>query len=93
MAKKTGQVYRRRCYCGSTKFRASITIEIANVPVWFSKKGTLTYDDTKGDSRGWDTNDQPEVACAKCGHLFDIERTGDRMDSAYLKGKEPGDAA
>ena len=82
------KAYRRECLCGSEKFRADITLEIKKVPVRFSKQGTLTYDDTKGESMGWDTAEQSEVYCAKCGHLFDIERTCDAMDTAYLMDKE-----
>jgi len=91
-AREKERVHRRTCYCGSSAFKASITIQIADVPVWFSKEGALTYDDMKGESQGWDTDGQPEVACVKCGHLFDIERTGDPIGTAYLKGKEVGDA-
>lgn len=78
----------RECPCGSRRFLADITLEIKKVPVWFSKAGTLSYDDTKGESCGWDTAEQPEVYCAKCGHLFHIERTGDATDTAYLLDKE-----
>ena len=48
------KAYRRECLCGSKKFLADITLEIKKVPVWFSRQGTLTYDDTKGESMGWD---------------------------------------
>lgn len=82
---------RTRCYCGSSKFTTSITLRISNVPVWIGKGGRLHYDDTKGHSEGWDTNEQPAVACAKCGHLFDIERIGDPMDTVYLVDKVTGD--
>lgn len=65
---------RTACYCGSRRFKTSITLEIYDVPVRLSPIGTLAYDDTKGNTDGWDTSTQPEVSCAKCGHLWDLER-------------------
>ena len=74
------------CICGSRKFKTSITLELVGVPVRLLKNGTMNYDDTKADySDGWDVLQQPEVACAKCGHLYDLEEKpkGDKnTDSA-----------
>lgn len=64
---------RTTCYCGSRQFKTSITLEISDVPLRLAKHGTLSYDDTAGYSDGWDVGAQPEVACAKCSHLWDLE--------------------
>lgn len=64
---------RTTCYCGSRRFKTSITLEVRDVPVRLSERGALSYDDTKGNTDGWDTSAQPEVSCAKCGHLWDLE--------------------
>jgi hypothetical protein len=63
-----------KCKCGSTKFVTTITLEIHNVPVSMLKNDSLRYDDTKGDSQGWDTFEQPEINCAACGHTYHLER-------------------
>lgn len=83
-AEEPGPVFRRTCSCGSTSFKASITLEILDVPVWFSTAGVLAYDDIKGYSCGWDMENQPEVACAACGHRFIVILIGNSAGAAYL---------
>ena len=75
---------RHSCTCGSRKFKAEVSIQLHGMPVWFDKKGGLRYNDVKADSsEGWDTAEQPEVACAKCGHLW-------RVASEFGKKGKPG---
>lgn len=71
---------RTACYCGSRRFSTTITLEIHHVPVKLSGRGALSYDDTKGTTDGWDTSTQPEVSCAKCGHLWDLEQESEAED-------------
>ena len=62
---------RRTCTCGSSKFKTDVTIQLYGMPVWFSKNGSLRYNDTKAaSSAGWDTVTQPEILCAKCGRRW-----------------------
>ncbi len=62
------------CKCGSKRFKTSITLEIRNVPVTLRADGSVSYDDTKGQSDGWDVLSQPEVSCVKCKHIYHLER-------------------
>lgn len=55
-------------------------MEINDVPVQLSPIGALSYDDTRGNTDGWDTSAQPEVSCAKCGHLWDLEQEAETED-------------
>ena len=66
-----------KCVCGSTAFSACFTIQIMEAPVWFGKDATMSYDDTKGDSQGWDTAEEPEICCAKCQHIYHLEQLDD----------------
>jgi uncharacterized Zn finger protein len=80
--------------CGSTEFEAGFTIEVRHVPVTVSDRGLIIYDDTKGDSSGWDTIEQPELSCKRCGHVHRLERIGsDKMDRDTYKvvGNQAGD--
>jgi len=65
------------CTCGSRKFKTSMTLELHDVPVWLGRTGTLTYDDTKGTSCGWDPSVESEINCARCGHTYELEQTGE----------------
>ena len=67
----------RVCVCGSNKFLTNIRLEIHNVPLDLHSDGTMSYDDTKGDSQGWDIDNQPEISCKECGHLYNLERDDD----------------
>ena len=63
-----------KCKCGSTRFKTTINLEIRNVPVLLKPNGSISYDDTKGDTDGWDTLQQSEITCKKCGSLYDLEK-------------------
>jgi hypothetical protein len=83
-----------KCKCGSTKFLALMTLELSEVPVNMLRDGSVSYDDTKGQSEGWDTLEQPEVTCAKCGHIYALEReeadTKDDRPTYTLKDMQTG---
>jgi len=81
---------RQTCYCGSRKFKADVAIQLHGMPVWFDEKGSLRYDDVKAESsEGWDTAEQPEVVCARCGHLWDVSLTeSGKRDRYALRNKE-----
>jgi hypothetical protein len=65
-----------KCKCGSRKFVTTIHLEIRDVPVTMDSSGGAGYDDTKGESSGWDINEEPEITCPKCGRLYRLENTG-----------------
>jgi hypothetical protein len=65
-----------KCKCGSIKFVTNITLEIIEVPVVCLSSGAIEYDDTKGNSQGWDTLEQPEIICKGCGHIYHLEEKG-----------------
>lgn len=67
---------RRTCTCGCDRFTAKMTLEICNVPVGFGVDGRMEYDDTKGQSDGWDAADQI-VKCERCGKEWRLSETDD----------------
>ena len=82
---KTQTRYRRVCTCGHDVFKTNITLRVYDVPVCLTEDGILCYNDTAGQTKGWDTNSEPEVQCAKCGKYYNIARTGDKRAAAYLE--------
>ena len=74
------------CACGSLKFKASMTLVLTGVPVWFARAdGRMTYDDTKAEhSDGWDA-DGTTIECARCGKEYLLSEPDDK-DRRTLEG-------
>lgn len=68
MEKKSKKTGIKTCCpkCGSREFITNMTLFMLNVPVVLKADGTYKYDDSKGESEGWDVMDEPELTCAKC---------------------------
>jgi hypothetical protein len=83
-----------KCRCGSKKFTTSMTLHLMGVPVTLDKNGGVGYDDTAAKySEGWDVLEEPEITCAKCGHLYHLEQqekeTKDGWPTYRLKDMQP----
>lgn len=64
----------QKCVCGSKRFMTALTLEIHDIPVLLKADGSIKYDDTKGNSDGWDTSAQPEITCRRCGAIYHLEQ-------------------
>lgn len=71
-----------RCPCGSQKFVVEkMTLTIRNVPLVFDgslgapvfSDSKYCYDDTKGDSDGWDRVADDDIRCAVCPRKFSMD--------------------
>lgn len=73
-----------KCDCGNSKLEAcEVMIRIHGMPVTLHKGG-IEYDDTKGQSEGWEP-DGAAVVCGSCGKRYTIYSHDEYY---FLKGEK-----
>jgi hypothetical protein len=74
------------CKCGQPKFVIPfMELGITDVPVYLD--GHLTFDDTLGDSQGWEGS-YNEAVCQNCGAKLQVDEDGNPTNVEEQEGVE-----